>query len=96
MLKKLLIFMVLLLILFVGAGLTLLPKDVHVERSALVKMPASTVYTLLNGFTSFTAWSPWSIKDPDAIYSLSGPESGIGAKLSWSGIFTTSYLMVGR
>ena len=85
MLKKLLIFMVLLLILFVGAGLTLLPKDVHVERSALVKMPASTVYTLLNGFTSFTAWSPWSIKDPDAIYSLSGPESGIGAKLSWSG-----------
>jgi len=77
--------MALLVLLFVGAGLTVLPKQVHVERSIAVSMPASTVFTLLNGFTSFTAWSPWVIKDPAAVYTLSGPESGVGAKLAWSG-----------
>ena len=68
MLNKLLIFMVVVIALFVGAGLTILPKQVRVERNVYVEMPASTVFTLLNGFTSFTAWSPWAVKDPEATY----------------------------
>lgn len=77
--------MCLLVALFVAAGLILLPKQVRVERSIFVGMPASTVFTLLNGFTSFTAWSPWMEKDPDAKYTFAGPQAGIGAKLSWAG-----------
>ena len=77
--------MIVLLALFVVAGLAFLPKHVHVERSVFVAMPASTVFTLLNGFTSFTAWSPWAAKDPQAQYTLSGPESGTGARLIWAG-----------
>ena len=41
--KKLLIIMLVLLMLFVAGGL-LLPKDIHVERSITVNRPATTVF----------------------------------------------------
>jgi effector-binding domain-containing protein len=44
-----------------------------------------TVFTLLNGYRSFTAWSPWAARDPDTQYQYSGPDSGVGARMDWSG-----------
>ncbi len=85
MLKKLLLFITALVALFIGAGLAFLPRVVQVERSIFVAMPASTVFTLLNGFTSFSAWSPWAGKDRDAQFTLAGNERGVGARLSWAG-----------
>ncbi len=62
-----------------------LPKTAHVERSVWIARPASTVFVLLNGFSTFSAWSPWSERDPDTVYGYSGPVSGVGARMSWSG-----------
>ncbi|MDT8320990.1 MAG: GyrI-like domain-containing protein [Xanthomonadales bacterium] len=71
-------------LLFVLVGL-FLPREVHVERQVAIERPAITVFTLLNGYRSFLAWSPWAGRDPDAVYELSGPATGVGARLSWEG-----------
>jgi len=62
-----------------------LPAAVHVERRIEVSRPAATVFTLLNGFGNFSAWSPWSERDPGTVYGYSGPAFGPGARMSWSG-----------
>lgn len=82
--KKLLLFFLLLVTLLVVTGL-FLPRQVHVERSVAINRPAATVFTLLNGFHSFNQWSPWAALDPQAEYRLSGPRTGVGARLEWSG-----------
>lgn len=63
----------------------LLPREVHIERSITIERPAPMMFELLNSFQYFDKWSPWAQRDPDATFSISGPESGVGARLSWSG-----------
>lgn len=84
MFKKILYFVVFTFVIFVIIGF-LLPRKVHVERSIEIERPTTTVFMLLNGFDSFESWSPWVEKDPDAQYQYDGPESGVGARMSWSG-----------
>jgi len=84
MIKKILYIIVIAMVIFFTAGL-LLPQNVHVERSIEVERPESTVFILLNSFKYFSAWSPWSERDPDTVYEFSGPASGVGARLGWSG-----------
>lgn len=62
-----------------------LPQAAHVERSIVVNAPATTVFTVLNGFRQFPRWSPWADLDPNAVTTVEGPETGVGAKMSWSG-----------
>lgn len=82
--KKILYVVVLSVCLFVLIA-TFLPREVHVERSIVIQRPAVTVFTLLNGYRSFRNWSPWVDRDPAAVYRTSGPEQGVGARISWSG-----------
>lgn len=84
MLKKVLYAIVISVITFLAIGL-FLPRHVHVERSVAIDRPAATVFTVVNGYTHFLAWSPWSARDPDARYERSGPAHGVGARLSWAG-----------
>jgi effector-binding domain-containing protein len=84
MIKKLLYIVVITIIIFLLVGF-ILPREVHVERSLEIRRPAAEVFGLLNSYESFSAWSPWVERDPDALYEFSGPESGVGAHLSWSG-----------
>ncbi|MBT8052397.1 MAG: SRPBCC family protein, partial [Gammaproteobacteria bacterium] len=62
-----------------------LPKTVHVERAVDIQRPAATVFTLVNSFRSFSAWSPWLQRDPDLDLVISGPQSGKGARMTWRG-----------
>jgi len=84
MLNRLLTVVLVLLAAFVGVAY-FLPATHHVERSISVERPAPVVFTLLNSYRSFNRWSPWAARDPDARYEMSGPDSGVGARLSWSG-----------
>ena len=84
MFKKFLYTIVITFVLFLSVGL-FLPRQVHVERSIEIDRPAFTVFILLNSYRTFASWSPWVARDPDAHYEFSGPESGVGARLSWSG-----------
>lgn len=70
--------------LFVSVGL-FLPRAVHVERSIAIDRPANTVFVLLNSLKTFNAWSPWADRDPNTEWVFSGPDSGVGARMEWSG-----------
>ena len=76
---------VLFLVLALLAGALLLPAQVHVERMTIIERPPSVVFGLLNDFQHFQAWSPWAERDPNMRYSLSGPERGVGARMTWDG-----------
>ena len=62
-----------------------LPRTVHVERTATIARPASTVFALVNGYATIKTWSPWASRDPSAVYTISGPVTGVGARMEWDG-----------
>ncbi len=69
---------------FVVTGF-LLPKHVRVERSVTVDQPATMMFAILNSFQHFNEWSPWAANDEGAEFTVSGPDAGVGATLSWVG-----------
>jgi len=83
-LKQVVIVVLLLVGLLAVIGL-ILPRQVHIERSAAIAAPRATVFVLLNGFRNFNKWSPWFAIDPSAKYTYEGPKFGAGAKMSWVG-----------
>lgn len=82
--KKVGIVILLLLAAFVVTGY-LLPKQVHIERSITVNRPATMMFEILNSYRYFNEWSPWADRDTNAEFVISGPESGVGARMSWIG-----------
>ncbi len=82
--KKVALIIFMLFVAFVVIGYSL-PKQVHVERSITIDRPASMMFALLNSYEHNRDWSPWADRDPNAEFVVSGPESGIGARLSWIG-----------
>ena len=84
MFTKVLYTVVIAIVIFITTGI-FLPRTVHVERSIEIDRPDSTLFTLLNSFATFSTWSPWSERDPSIIYQYSGPASGTGARINWSG-----------
>ena len=67
---------------FVIGGL-LLPSGQYVERSAIVEADQAEVFVLVNDYREFNRWSPWAALDPDTKYEFSGPDTGVGAKMTW-------------
>ncbi len=84
MIKKLGVIALLLFAAFVITGF-LLPTHAHVERSITIERPAHEVFAVVNSYRHFEHWSPWVARDPNAEYAITGPEAGVGARLSWIG-----------
>lgn len=82
--KKLIIRLIIAGAVLTGIGF-FLPRTAHVERSIVIDAPAATVFTVLNGFRQFARWSPWADIDPQAATTFEGPETGVGARMTWSG-----------
>ena len=80
---KIVVLIVFLLVLSVLAMIYFLPNKAHMERSVVIKSPASKVYHELITFRNFNKWSPWAAKDPTAKYSYTGPDFGAEATISW-------------
>lgn len=78
--------LVALLIVFVLAVLVgvVLPDHGHVERSVEVPSPVRQVYDTVNTFRRFPQYTGLRSFDPAMRMTLSGPESGVGAKASWT------------
>lgn len=58
------------------------PDTFRVQRSILVKAPASKIFPLINDLHIMQTWSPWE-SDPAMQRSYSGAASGSGAVYEW-------------
>lgn len=84
-LKRIVAAAVVLGILYIVVGL-LLPKRYHVERSVVIEAPADAVFPAINTLKEWPNWTAWTVaKYPDMKVTFEGPESGVGAKYSWTG-----------
>lgn len=73
-----------LIVLVVVVGL-FLPRTVHVERSVTIHASAEQIWPYLVSYHRFNEWSPWMDRDPDMTVEITGPESGVGTRMEWSG-----------
>lgn len=62
-----------------------LPSQVSVERSTVINASDSTVFANLSSYLSRAQWDPWLKLEPSAKFTLSGPETGVGASYAWEG-----------
>jgi uncharacterized protein YndB with AHSA1/START domain len=61
------------------------PDTFRVQRSASIKAPPEKVFTLINDFKAWGAWSPWEKKDPAMKRTFSAITGGKGATYAWEG-----------
>lgn len=69
------------LMLIVGL---VLPSSRHLSESVETNRKMTIVFDTLNSLRRFTDWNALALRDPQADFELSGPASGVGAKLTWS------------
>ena len=84
MLTKILIGLVVVVAVFAGV-VALQPSDFRVVRSATISAPPAAVFSQVNDFHKWEAWSPWAKKDPAARNTFEGAPSGTGAVFTWAG-----------
>jgi uncharacterized protein YndB with AHSA1/START domain len=61
------------------------PDTFRVQRTTSIKAPPDKIFTTLNDFQSWGAWSPYETKDPTMKRTFSGPTKGKGAVYEWEG-----------
>jgi hypothetical protein len=61
------------------------PDSFRIERTTSIKAPPEKIFTHINGFHQWEAWSPWEKLDPAIQRSYSGAENGKGAVYAWQG-----------
>ena len=84
MLKKILIaFTVLVVAFLVVVAMQL--SGFRITRSATMSAPVTNVFSQVNNFHNWEAWSPWAKLDPAMKQTYEGPEAGAGAIYSWDG-----------
>jgi carbon monoxide dehydrogenase subunit G len=84
MLKKILIALAALILIFVVV-VAMQPSEFHVERTAEIAAPQANVFAQVNDFRKWDAWSPWAKLDPAAKVAFEGPPEGQGTAMTWSG-----------
>ena len=84
-LKRVLLVVVVLVVLFLLIGL-FLPSRYRVERSVVVRARPAAIYGQISHFKNWLQWTAWNqTKYPDMQVKFDGPESGVGAGYSWEG-----------
>lgn len=79
---EMLISLAIVAVLFLVVGLVL-PSSRHLSEQAETNRKMTIVYDTLNSFRRFKEWNPLVLRDPRMKLALSGPESGVGATLTY-------------
>lgn len=80
---ELLISLAIVAVLFVSVGVVL-PSSRQLSHSVETNRKMTIVYDTLNSLRRFKDWNPLVLRDPAMQLKLSGPESGVGARLDYS------------
>ena len=80
-LVKLVMYLVAIIVVLAGISF-LLPREVEVSRSVVINATAKEIFPLVNDLKRHS-WSPWVQLDPNAKFSYSGPDAGVGQKVRW-------------
>jgi len=80
---ELLIAMALVVVVFVVVGLAL-PSHRHVSYTTQTNRPLPVVFDMLSGFKRFKDWNALAKQDPRVQLSLSGAETGKGARVDYT------------
>jgi effector-binding domain-containing protein len=83
-LKYMVLALIFLLLLATVIGF-LLPSKVEMQRSVSIERSPEKIFTVLNSLKNFNNWSPWAEKDEQARFTFSGPDYGVGSKMTWQG-----------
>lgn len=59
------------------------PREGQTERTIVIERSPEIIYPEVSTMKSFNEWSPWFTIDPETKYTYEGPDSGVGAKMSW-------------
>jgi len=76
-----LVFIALLLFIVIAGR----PDEFRVTRTAVIPASPATVFAQVNDLHKWDAWSPWAKLDPNVKNTFTGPGSGAGASMAWSG-----------
>jgi hypothetical protein len=61
------------------------PTEFRVQRSATISAPAPVVFSQVNDFHKWDAWSPYLKRDLAMKKTFEGAPAGVGAIYTWSG-----------
>jgi len=61
------------------------PDTFRVQRSTNIKAPPAKIFSYINEFDRWAAWSPYEKLDPAMKRTRSGPAAGQGAIYEWEG-----------
>ncbi len=84
MLRKMFTALVLVATAF-AAYVTMLPDVYALTRSTVISAPPEVVFSHIEDFRKWDAWSPWAKRDPAAKATFSGEPKGRGSVFEWSG-----------
>lgn len=79
---EILISLAIVAVLFVLVSLVL-PSHRHLSKDVETNRKLTVVYDTLNSLHRFKAWNPLALRDPGLPSKLSGPESGVGARMDY-------------
>jgi uncharacterized protein YndB with AHSA1/START domain len=84
MLKRVALILAALVVVFLAVAATR-PDSFRIERSAFIAAPPGVVFSLVNDFHQWAAWSPWEKLDPNMKKTYEGAPAGVGAGYYWLG-----------
>jgi hypothetical protein len=84
MLKKILIALAVIVIVFVGV-VAMQSSEFRIARTATMSAPAPVVFAQVNDFRKWRAWSPYEKLDPAMKRTYEGAPAGTGAIYTWAG-----------
>lgn len=85
MLPKVLLILALLIVLVPVVAALTQPSTFLIVRTIEIAASPEELFAHANSLERTQAWSPWKKLDPAATYTYSGPSSGPGSRLEWSG-----------
>ena len=83
MLKKILLAVLVVVLLFLGY-VAMQPGHYQLSREIKINASADKIFPYLNNSKLMQTWGPWHDMDPTVEMTMSGPSEGVGACTSWT------------